>query len=66
MAQKYQLIIQIFDFIDFKEKFENEKYLLKQKIEAFGKTYNIQLINIEESEDLFNIVKGIYETQSKK
>ncbi len=65
MSQKYQLIIQIFDFIDYEGRIEGEKHLLKRKIQDFGNKYDIRLISIENSEELCLIVKDIYETQSK-
>ena len=61
LKDKYRLIINIFNFIDFKESFEGEKRLLKRKIQEFGSKNKLQIIPVDNSEELFFIVKNIYE-----
>jgi len=61
LKDKYRLIINIFNFIDFKERFEGEKRLLKRKIQEFGSENRLQIIPVDNSEELFFIIKNIYE-----
>jgi len=55
-------VIIIFDFIDFKEKIEGEKRILKRKIHEFAKGHNFQAITIDNEEELYFIVKNIVES----
>jgi Fanconi anemia group M protein len=66
LFDRYTLIIAIFDFLDFKENFEGENRLKKREIQAFGKLNNIQIITIDNSEELFFIVKNIYDHSGRE
>lgn len=61
VKKKYDLIINIVEFINFDEKFEGEKRLLKRKLQEFATQHNLHLITIDSTEELFYIVKNIYE-----
>jgi hypothetical protein len=60
LSKKYHLIISIFDFVDFKEEFQEEERLLKQKIINWGQMNDLQAIPIDNSEELYFILKNIY------
>jgi len=60
LSKKYQLIISIFDFVDFNEEFQEEERLLKQKITNWGQKNDLQAIPIDNSEELYFILKNIY------
>ncbi|MFX1257042.1 MAG: helicase-related protein [Promethearchaeota archaeon] len=64
--KKYQLVINIFDFIDFNEKFEGEKKLFKKKIQEFGALHELQIISIDNSEELYFIVKNVYQDKNQE
>lgn len=55
------LLIVIFDFIEFEEKIEGEKRLLKRKLQEFGKEHEFQTILIDNEEELHFIMKNILE-----
>jgi superfamily II DNA/RNA helicase len=61
LKNTYQLVINIFNFIDFRENIEGEFRLLKRKLQEFGKTNNLQIISIDNPEELIFIVKNIHE-----
>ncbi|GAI68252.1 unnamed protein product, partial [marine sediment metagenome] len=60
LSKKYHLIISIFDFVDFNEEFREEERLLKQKITNWGQKNDLQAISIDNSEELYFILKNIY------
>lgn len=60
------LDVLIFDFIDFKEKIEGEKRILKRKIHEFAKIHNFQAIAIDNEEELYFIVKNIVENPHRE
>ncbi|MFX1557211.1 MAG: DEAD/DEAH box helicase [Promethearchaeota archaeon] len=57
----FNLIIALFDFVDFKERFSGEERLLKKKIREFSNQKDLQVINIDNSEELYFIIKNICE-----
>ncbi len=61
LKNTYQLVINIFSFIDFRENIEGELRLLKRMLQDFGKIHNLQIISIDNPEELFFIVKSIHE-----
>ena len=63
--EDYELMILIVDFIDFKPEHEGEKYHMKEKLKDFRTINNFQVISIDNSEELFFIVKNIYEQCTK-
>ena len=65
LSKKYSLIVSIFDFVNFSEKFQDEERLLKQKIKDWGLKNDLQAISIDLPEELYFIVKNIY-LHSKK
>jgi hypothetical protein len=60
LSKKYNLIVSVFDFVDFKQEFDNEEKLLKRKFTNWGETNKLQAINIDLSEELYFILKNIY------
>ncbi len=66
LSKKYHLIVSIFDFVDFKQEFQEEERLLKQKINTWGKQKDLQAISIDNPEELYFIVKNIYLHTKKK
>jgi len=60
LSKKYNLIVSIFDFVDFKQEFPEEARLLKQKINTWSNQNDLQAISIDNSEELYFIVKNIY------
>ncbi|MBN1216322.1 MAG: hypothetical protein JXA99_12885, partial [Candidatus Lokiarchaeota archaeon] len=59
------LIIYIIEFIGFLSDFDNESQLLKEKFLNFGKKNHIKIINIDTLEELFFILKNIYECNNR-
>ncbi|MFX0155102.1 MAG: DEAD/DEAH box helicase [Candidatus Hodarchaeota archaeon] len=55
------LLIIIFDFIEFQENIEEEKRVMKRKIQEFSKQYEFQGIAIDNEEELYFIIKNILE-----
>ncbi len=66
LSKKYNLIISVFDFVDFEEEFNNEGKLLKRKIAEWGDSTKFQAIPIDISEELYFILKNIYIHGKKK
>ena len=60
LSKKYNLIVSVFDFVDFKQEFDNEEKLLKRKFTDWGDDNKLQAINIDLSEELYFILKNIY------
>ena len=50
------------DFIDFMESFENEKPLLKSKINDLAKFNKIQLVCVDNPEEVLFILTNLYLT----
>ena len=66
LQQICKLLIIIFDFIDYKEDFEGEKRLLKKKINDFATNHLLHIINVDDPEELYFIVKNIYENPQEE
>jgi len=66
LKQICKLLIIVFDFIDYKEDFEGEKRLLKKKINEFAKNHSLHIINVDDPEELYFIVKNIYENPQEE
>jgi len=64
-TQICDLLIIIFDFINFKEEIEGEKRVLKRKIQENAKKYKYQAITMDNEEELYFIIKNILETQGE-
>ena len=60
LSMKYSLIVSIFDFVNFSERFQDEERLLKKKIKDWGLKNDLQAISIDLPEELYFIVKNIY------
>lgn len=61
LKQICKLLIIVFDFMDYKEDFEGEKRILKRKFLEFATTHSLHIINVDNPEELYFIVKNIYE-----
>lgn len=61
LKQISKLLIIVFDFIDYKEDFEGEKRILKRKFLEFANNNSLHIINVDNPEELYFIVKNIYE-----
>lgn len=66
LTAKFQLCIVVFDFIEFKEHFLGEERLLKASIIQFSKQHNLKMVSIDHSEELYFIIKNIYEHSSQE
>ena len=66
LKSKFELIVFVFDFTEYQESFENEKRLFKQKLISFGHEKKFQVIPIDISEELYFIVKSIYEHNNSR
>jgi len=62
----FGLVIAIFDFVDFKERFQGEERLLKKKINEFSSEKGLQVIVIDNPEELYFIIKNIYKHHKQK
>jgi hypothetical protein len=58
---KYNLIVNIIDFTNFEEKIEGEIRIIKRKFQEFAYENNIKIITIDKKEELYFLVKNIYE-----
>jgi len=65
LSDPFELVIMIFDFVDFKQEYEGEKFRLKERVKYFNKPGSYQVIAIDNSEELFFIIKSIYEQSHK-
>jgi len=63
--QKFPLIIIILDYIDFKERINGELRVIKQKIREFANLHHYKIIPIEDTEELWFILKSIFEKAPK-
>ena len=61
----YELVITILDFVDFAPNHEGEKHHIKEDLIEFSSSNNFQTIVIDNSEELFFIVKSIYEQSNR-
>lgn len=52
-------------YIDFKERFPSEERLIKNQIIHFGKQQKIQSVTIDNNEELYFIVKNVYDHTEK-
>jgi ERCC4-related helicase len=64
-VKKFKIVINLIDFVDFVEDYENEKKRLKKKIQDYGILNDLQIIPIDNVEELFFIVKNLYENVKK-
>ena len=60
LSKKYNLIVSVFDFVDFEQEFDNEEKLLKRNFTDWGEDNKLQAIAIDLSEELYFILKNIY------
>ncbi|MEJ2248643.1 MAG: helicase-related protein [Candidatus Lokiarchaeota archaeon] len=65
-SNKYELVLIAIDFLNYEEKMEREKRLLKKKLSEFGKTCPFQIVFIDNAEELFFIIRSIYESEKKR
>ena len=65
LKENYELVIIILDFVDFKQIHEGEKRHIKERLIEYSSSINLQTIAIDNSEELFFIVKNIYEQSFK-
>jgi Fanconi anemia group M protein len=61
LKDRFELIIFIFDFTEFHESFDDEKRLFKKKILDFAVGKKFQLIPVDIPDELFFIIKNIYQ-----
>ncbi len=59
IEQKFELLIFICDFIDFKEKIEGEKRLMKRELQEFAQKNKLKIIPIDIPEELNFIMENI-------
>lgn len=58
--QKYDLILNVIDFVEFEGQFEGQKSLLKKKLKSLGAAHTLQIIPVDNEEEVFFILKNIY------
>ncbi len=63
---KFELVVLVIDFIEFNETFIDENRLLKQKFVDFGKNKNIQIVTIDTLEELFFLVKNVFDYNTQR
>ena len=66
LRQARKLVLFVFDFEDFKEQFEGEKRLLKQRIAEWGDQNWFRTISIDVPEELVFIIKNLYSPQKRR
>jgi ERCC4-related helicase len=62
----FELVIALFDFVDFEEDFSGEERLLKIKINEFSFQKALQVIIVDNPEEFYFIIKNIYEYHLRK
>ena len=60
LMKKYKLVLNIVDFIDYREKYCGEENLLKKKIKNLEDQLEMSLIAIDNLEELYFMIKNIY------
>ncbi|MHA2473695.1 MAG: helicase-related protein, partial [Promethearchaeota archaeon] len=63
LNQICELLIIVFDFINFQEKFEGEKRIKRRDLQSFFKRHNYHLIIIDNEQELYFVIKNILDTQ---
>ncbi|MFX0032554.1 MAG: helicase-related protein [Candidatus Hodarchaeota archaeon] len=63
--QTYSLIIIILDYIDFKEQINGELRVIKKKVREFANLHHYKIIPIQDTEELWFILKSIFEKAPK-
>ena len=66
LKNQYKLIINVFNFIHFKESITQNSRLLKRDLEEFGKTKHIKTVMMDTPEVLYFMVKNLFEYDSTK
>ncbi|MHA1987208.1 MAG: helicase-related protein [Promethearchaeota archaeon] len=66
LAEICELFILVFDFIDLNEAYQGEKKFLKRKVDKFKNSVNFQIIQLENEEELYFIIKSILESVPKE
>ncbi|MFX1353615.1 MAG: helicase-related protein [Promethearchaeota archaeon] len=61
----YSLIIIILDYIDFKEQINGELRVIKKKVREFANLHHYKIIPIQDTEELWFILKSIFEKAPK-
>ena len=65
LKERFELVLCIFDFIDFREDYNGERRLKKKRISELGNKEDMKTISIDDSEELYFIIKNIYENNKK-
>ncbi|MFX1395260.1 MAG: hypothetical protein ACFFAH_17075, partial [Promethearchaeota archaeon] len=66
LKNRYTLIINVFNFIHFKEAVKQNSRLLKRDLQIFGKEKHIKTVMMDTPEVLYFMVKNLYEYNSTK
>jgi ERCC4-related helicase len=66
LMRKYELVLNIVDFVDYHESYRGEENLLKLKLKELGNSHKIKLILIDNTEELYFIVKNLYISNKNK
>ena len=66
LSEICELFIVVFDFIDLIEDYSGEKSFLKKKVTEFKNEVSFQIIPIENEEELYFVIRSIFESISKE
>lgn len=66
LMRKYELVLNIVDFVDYQESYRGEENLLKLKLKELGNSDKIKLLIIDNIEELYFIVKNLYISNKNK
>ncbi len=66
LMRKYELVLNIVDFVDYQENYRGEENLFKLKLKELGKSHKLELIPVDNIEELYFIVKNIYISNKNK
>ncbi|MBN1801449.1 MAG: DEAD/DEAH box helicase [Candidatus Lokiarchaeota archaeon] len=59
--EKYELVLNILDFSEFKEKYEGHKRSLKRAAIEFSEKSDLRIICVDDHEELFFILRNVHE-----
>jgi Fanconi anemia group M protein len=66
LMRKYELVLNIVDFVGYQESYRGEENLIKLKLKELGNSHKVKLIPIDNIEELYFIVKNIYVSNKNK
>ncbi|MFX1273639.1 MAG: helicase-related protein [Promethearchaeota archaeon] len=64
--RKYELVIFVFELLDFQESFGGEKRLFKRKVQELTMGNDLQVVPIDDHSELFFLVRSLYEQKNSR